>query len=233
MTEKDYGMIEKEKKKMQDDFQDRLFDLVNDKKKSDNCSQENVAKRIGIKPQALSEYLNGTGAEKKFREPGAVALYKIAKYFGVTVDYLLGLSNMPTIKRNIQTACATTGLTQASIMALDRYARTGYNFKQEEAALNYCIEEDLFFSFVDLIVECIIIRTAGDSGYDLLEWEHLNNTTLKDFGSRIDDIRDSFYNAGKEMLVMKTLNRLINKAVNDMYYDHNTGYIRVKKAGDK
>jgi len=48
---------------------------------------EDLAKNIGISSGALSKYQNDAA------EPGAKALVKIAQYFNVSVDWLLGLSH--------------------------------------------------------------------------------------------------------------------------------------------
>ena len=49
-------------------------------------TQAKIAEDLGMTPQALSYYANG-------REPSYDTLIAIAKYFGVTIDYLLGVSD--------------------------------------------------------------------------------------------------------------------------------------------
>lgn len=49
-------------------------------------TQAKIAEDLGMTPQALSYYANG-------REPSYDTLIAIAKYFGVTTDYLLGVSD--------------------------------------------------------------------------------------------------------------------------------------------
>ena len=62
---------------------DRLQDLIANSGKDG----KSLAAEIGISSGALSKYQND-GAEA-----GITAIYKIAKHFGVTADYLIGLSN--------------------------------------------------------------------------------------------------------------------------------------------
>ncbi|MCL2109456.1 MAG: helix-turn-helix domain-containing protein [Oscillospiraceae bacterium] len=101
-------------RKLKSIFQERLEDLVFDKKKAAKLTQNQIADEIGIATSALSNYLNSD------REAGAVAVYKIAKYFGVTADYLLGLENAPThIEADI---CDKTGLDEKAVRQLLLYA---------------------------------------------------------------------------------------------------------------
>ncbi len=51
-------------------------------------TQREIAKNLGLRPQTMSYYMNG-------REPDFDTLIAIAKYFDVTTDYLLGLTNDP------------------------------------------------------------------------------------------------------------------------------------------
>jgi len=62
-------------------FHERLKEL----KEQSGGTQASIAKALGLTPQAFSYYLNG-------REPNFETLIKMAKYFEVTTDYLLGAS---------------------------------------------------------------------------------------------------------------------------------------------
>lgn len=55
-------------------------------RKSKNITQLDVATAIGVSPQVLSRYERGE------REPDYKTLCKLADFFGVTVDELLGRS---------------------------------------------------------------------------------------------------------------------------------------------
>lgn len=71
-----------------------------------------LSKELGITRQAVSQYADGTG------QPNADKLSKIAGYFGVSADYLLGLSDIPTRNETIQGVHDLTGLSQESIIQL-------------------------------------------------------------------------------------------------------------------
>ncbi len=50
-----------------------------------HMTQESLAKAIGYSQRAVSKWIRGQS------EPSATAIYKCAKYFNVSADYLLGL----------------------------------------------------------------------------------------------------------------------------------------------
>ena len=64
-------------------FADRLKDLMSEK----NLNNQNLSDEIGIPRTSISNWLNGR------RTVQIDALVKIALYFGVSTDYLLGLEN--------------------------------------------------------------------------------------------------------------------------------------------
>lgn len=59
-------------------------------------AQKFVAEKIGIKNNTLSGYENGT------REPDAETLGKLADFYEVTTDYLLGRTNNPSFSQNTE-----------------------------------------------------------------------------------------------------------------------------------
>lgn len=66
-------------------FNERIKELRNRK----NISQAVIAEYLGITKQAYSLYETGK------REPDYETLLKIGEYFSVSVDYLLGNSDIP------------------------------------------------------------------------------------------------------------------------------------------
>ena len=73
-----------------DNMLDRLLEL----RKSKNLTQQRLAVELGVDQASISSYESG----KYF--PTVEVLVKIASYFGVSTDYLLGLSD---IKNPIRT----------------------------------------------------------------------------------------------------------------------------------
>lgn len=71
-----------------------------------------LSKTLGISRQAVSQYTDGTG------QPNVDKLTMIADYFGVSADYLLGLSDIPTRNETIQGIHKETGLWEEAISSL-------------------------------------------------------------------------------------------------------------------
>ena len=71
-----------------------------------------ISKALGISRQAVSQYTDGTG------QPNVDKLAMIADYFGVSTDYLVGFSEVPTRNEKIQGANMLTGLWEDAIARL-------------------------------------------------------------------------------------------------------------------
>ncbi len=78
------------------DLQRNLVDLRREK----NLTQREVAEKIGVSAAAVGFWETGTN------EPKATYLIKLAKFFGVTVDELVGF-NSPTIEEQAAGASPT------------------------------------------------------------------------------------------------------------------------------
>lgn len=60
-------------------------DIIKYLRESNNLTQEEFSKLIGVSRSALANY------ERNFREPDYDILIRIATYFKVTTDYILGI----------------------------------------------------------------------------------------------------------------------------------------------
>ncbi|MDQ5983914.1 MAG: hypothetical protein RUMPE_00943 [Eubacteriales bacterium SKADARSKE-1] len=74
-------------------FQKRLKKFVTDQKKTKKYNFDIISGEIGIKKSSLSKYLNDEA------ESGINNLVKIAKYFRISTDYLLGLSDVQSFQK--------------------------------------------------------------------------------------------------------------------------------------
>ena len=84
-------------------FTERVRELRGDR------SQREVAEGIGITQQTYGRYENGA------RRPDLEIIERMAVFFEVSADYLLGLKNVRTPDYNIQAASGVTGLSQETI----------------------------------------------------------------------------------------------------------------------
>jgi transcriptional regulator with XRE-family HTH domain len=86
-------------------FSERLAKLIKD----NGYIHENVAQGIEVTRQAVGKWVNGDSL------PDILTTAKLAKFFGVSVDYLAGLTDTPTNDMNLRTVCDYTGLNQESV----------------------------------------------------------------------------------------------------------------------
>lgn len=74
-----------------------------------NWSQKFVAEKIGITNTVLSNY------ERDYRDPDTETLKKLADLYGVSTDYLLGLTDNPQPKKSVIVAGQEIELTQEEL----------------------------------------------------------------------------------------------------------------------
>lgn len=98
-------------------FQTRFEDLMIESGKT----LRDIANDTGISRAALNNYANDKA------EIGINNVVKLAKYFNVSADYLLGLSDAKTNDKDLQTVCDYTGLSVDNIEILQDCARTYKN----------------------------------------------------------------------------------------------------------
>lgn len=84
-------------------FEARLKELRGDKNLAD------VAEALGISRVSLGYYESGK------RHPDAEVLVKMARYFNVSLDYLVGISDVKSQSANIQHVSNLTGLSESAI----------------------------------------------------------------------------------------------------------------------
>ena len=106
-------------------FQYRLAELCEQKQEeraTDGlvATQKAIAEEIGIKGSDLTKYLNGGNL------PNANTLVKIARYFDVTTDYLLGLTESPYTAPEKRRFQELTGLSTQATEVLLRVSKDPY-----------------------------------------------------------------------------------------------------------
>lgn len=93
-------------------FPSKLSEIMKERR----VSQEKLANALGVKRQTVSLYKTGQSS------PNVEQLCKIADYFSVSTDYLLGKAKEPTQDQTLQSVCKYTGLSSFAIDFLHRYA---------------------------------------------------------------------------------------------------------------
>ena len=121
-------------------FAERLSDLVQIKK-SEGLSHDEISRQIGVSSGVLSEWMSDN------KTASIENLAKLAKYFNVSTDYLLGLSDVQTADMDVKAICEYTGLTAAVVVFLNTmFSVSGNNIDD--------IMASFYRRFFDDIVSC-------------------------------------------------------------------------------
>lgn len=127
-------------------FGDRLKLL----RTENNLSQEELARELGVAKGSLCNYENGK------RTPDITFLETVSKYFAVSPDYLLGVSDNKTNNVTVDAICKYTGLSVNAANNLHQISESGKDI-------------NLLFELNDIsnLVECLceIKEIATDKGY--------------------------------------------------------------------
>ena len=95
---------------MKDIISKRLDELVDSVLDMDYTKNKRVQSReMGIPYPTFIKYYNGTS------ECSATNLIKIAEYYNVSVDYLLGRTDVKTPDTELKTVCEVTNLSEAAV----------------------------------------------------------------------------------------------------------------------
>ena len=92
-------------------FADRLSDLIAEKKQ-EGVDYRQIAEGTKIPTGSISNYANDV------QQPNITRLAAIAEYFGVSTDWLLGLSDVRTPDIKTQAICNYTGLSEHAVFEL-------------------------------------------------------------------------------------------------------------------
>jgi len=98
-------------------FAKNLCDLMTEH----NENQKKLAEQLGVKQQTISYYRHGQST------PDAENLVKIARHYGVSTDYLLGLSDVKATNTDIKAVYEYTGLHEDTIERLHEVNEKGGN----------------------------------------------------------------------------------------------------------
>lgn len=110
-------------------FSSRLRSLIEEK----NISKQKLADEIGVSRQAISQYCDGSTV------PNADKLLKIAEYFNVSLDFLVGKTEAKTDNKDIQFICDYTGLNESAVNNLNSFYEQAKTFQsfQDETAMKF------------------------------------------------------------------------------------------------
>lgn len=98
-------------------FAKRLGELIKEHK----LVHEDIAQAIDVTRQGVGKWVNGESV------PDVLTVAKLAKFLGVSVDYLAGNSNIKSADVNIQSICEYTGLSEKCVKSIRGYLITPIN----------------------------------------------------------------------------------------------------------
>lgn len=94
------------------DYMEKVSKRIVSLREEKGETQQELADAIGITRQSLSRY------EIAARTINIEVLGALAQHFGVSADYLLGLSDVRSTEQDMQAACEMTGLSEETITKL-------------------------------------------------------------------------------------------------------------------
>lgn len=161
-------------KKANSPFATRLWRLMND---GPGTTQAQLAEITGKTRQTISQYVNGIS------EPGYNTLVRIADYFQVSTDYLLGRTDDPSIQTS---AVDELGISPKAVKWIMRFVKNDtdcFDYNDKSSVFNYLLEDESDESFTFLFYELCNYFYAKRAEYifdSLLDKEH----PLDESGSR-------------------------------------------------
>lgn len=131
---------------MNSDFQTDVFiSRFSELKKESGETNKDLQDVFGLSLSALINYQTGK------RIPDIAFLHKLAQHFGVSADYLLGLSDVKSTEQDIQTACEVTQLSEKAVKMLKDNAGYKNAFYKNNLLpiLNAMLETKDFYRIID------------------------------------------------------------------------------------
>lgn len=175
-----------------DPFPSRFRNLIEKK----GATLDALAAEFNTTRQTVSNWQNGVTV------PDAVSICDIARYFGVTTDYLLGLTDVKTIETNVRAVAEYTGLSEDAVKELH------FPYYQEDAFLHnmghnvYIIDED---------------SPRIDDNETWMISQLIEDGALYTIASYLGEIWDSTVERTKSILQEKR--KIENERFNDEFYE--------------
>ena len=95
-----------------------------------------MAKDLDVSLGVLSDWQNGN------KPPRGDSIAKLAKYFGVSADYLLGLTEAQTVDTDLRAVADYTGLTENAILALKDSEMFEYYDRSQKKILSDMLSDE-------------------------------------------------------------------------------------------
>lgn len=177
--------------------------------------QKDLAAAIGMRPQTVSLYIQGQSA------PDINCLNKIADYFQVTSDYLLGRTSDPSIDLDSRSVCDYTGLSPKAVNILHLMNESRANIGDIRITLiDHILESDILWSQIVKHLQSAYQLRKGytleldqDVKEALERIKHLNSKGLTKYiisdGSVASDMQIQFATDASKALFRALINHML------------------------
>lgn len=134
-------------------FAERLGQLI----KENNYIHEDVASAVGVTRQGVGKWVSGDSV------PDVLTTAKVAKFFGVSVDYLAGASDVRSADTELKAVCDYTGLSESNIKLFAELNKAKHlqeerklyekllNVLKEEDYMNFPYDIDIISTMIDVL----------------------------------------------------------------------------------
>lgn len=177
---------------------ERLQELIEIKQDEDiTLSQTQQAKQMKIPHQNFAKYVNDEA------ECSISTICKIAEYYGVSTDYLLGLTDIKSTDTTIQDICEYTGLSELVIVNLKMWKKA----KNDNRDIGFHNTETLnsLFETPSFLILLFYLRLLNRYSSDTLK-----STNEIDVGEMLENDKDSD-------LCRYKVSELINDIMNEKF----------------
>lgn len=161
---------------------------IEELRKSQGLTQQVFADILNIQRVALTYYENGT------RQPPIDVIVSIALYFGVSSDWLLGLSDVKSSDNDMKSTCERTGLSEDFVKSIWSNDVTE-GISSSAMAVNYLSEygDDfgLYTQIYNVIIASQVLENHHTTGGKFAECDLLFS---EKYDSYINEMREKAFN---------------------------------------
>lgn len=146
-------------------FSNRLVKLMEEGKER-KITQAELGKKLNLTRQAISSYI--TGASR----PDCDKLLKIADFFNVSTDFLLGKTTVESPNVEMQAACGFTGLGEQAIGVIRNLDKNNSELLSELIILDTFLKTGVMEKFIEAFRIFLLLSTRG------IDDSHVDDPTL-------------------------------------------------------
>lgn len=189
-------------------FATRLRKLIEE----NNISKNQLSEEIGVSRQAISQYCDGSTI------PNADKLLKIAEFFNVSLDYLVGRTENFTTDDKLRFVCDYTGLNEDAIQKLQQLKTLSFF---DFSGYHYFYDCN---KFIDFFINHLNAKSFFN---DVSVYEQLNKKAFNKLkqvleSDKKEDARTFIYDAEYNQKISRSCFYDLSEALKDILYAYLT-----------